>query len=502
MFTDKKFGIPQGLIDAVNKVHEGEVVKFPDKKKIPINDKGEKTSIPVKKEAPSTKAMKQYFKDNVKEAFVPNPKMAHHYEKGELAATVMADNDEHGNHCGHKVHFFKNGKKQEAKTYYAENEPDAHDAARQYISQGLNSLHKEEVTFSEAELAHINELLVPDTNKVAAGSVSDYFKKRSNTRLDNNKTPISSVNSSKPAATTAKPAKTLGLPAPKKTLALPKPEAKPATHSAEPIVAAHHALHAPTQQANNPKTTLTLPNKSAPDNRSGTTAADIAARQKANSSVGARKTAVDAPIPYIEGHPRNPVRGTALPTKVSADPAPKQTAIVGKTTYTTPAGKNTVSTELPKAAKSTPGKKQAGTGKVAGKKTVDLTPSVKPTAGKAVRTTKAGAPVQSQEPFRFKGGETHSKPDSIVAPEPKITRSKEAEDKKAAHAGQTSMFGTGAEVKAGTAKMFVKQQKMPDHVVDTNRSMDNLPAINRKKKVAEEFSEKELAHIKAIMEKE
>lgn len=453
MFFDKKFGLPQGLIDAASKVH----------------------------------------KENVKEHFVANPKMAHHYEKGELAATVMVDNDEHGNHCGHKVHFFKNGKKQESKTYYAETELDAHDAAKQYVSQGLNSLYKEEVTFSEAELAHINELLVPDTNKVAAGSVSDYFKKRSNTRLDNNKTPFSS----------AKPERiTSDMPGPRKTLALPKPEAKPATHSAEPIVAAHHALHAPTQKADNPRTTLTLANKTPAGNRSGTTAADIAARQKANSSVGARKTAVDAPIPYIEGHPRNPVRGTALPTKVSADPAPKQTAIVGKTTYTTPAGKNAVSTKLPKAAKSTPGKKQAGTGKVTGKKTADLTPSVKPTAGKAVRTTKAGAPVQSQEPFRFKGGETHSKPDSIVAPEPKITRSKEAEDKKAAHAGQTSMFGTGAEVKAGTAKMFVKQQKMPDHVVDTNRSMDNLPAINRKKKVAEEFSEKELAHIKAIMEKE
>lgn len=481
MFFDKKFGLPQGLIDAASKVH----------------------------------------KENVKEHFVANPKMAHHYEKGELAATVMVDNDEHGNHCGHKVHFFKNGKKQESKTYYAETELDAHDAAKQYVSQGLNSLYKEEVTFSEAELAHINELLVPDTNKVAAGSVSDYFKKRSNTRLDNNKTPFSS----------AKPERiTSDMPGPRKTLALPKPEAKPATHSAEPIVAAHHALHAPEQKGTKP-TTLTLPAKDAYlknhdikaaarviNNRSGTTAADIAAKQKANSSGNLKGKSIEDMHPRDVRDPmhsdarydkwkagQNGVGTKTLPTKVSADPAPKQTsaaAPVGKVDYTLPAGKNTVSTELPKAAKSTPGKKQAGTGKVTGKKTADLTPSVKPNAGKAVRTTKAGAPVQSQEPFRFKGGETHSKPDSIVPPEPKITRAKEVEDKKAAHAGQTNMFGTGAEVKAGTAKMFVKQQKMPDHVVDTNRSMDNLPAINRKKKVAEEFSEKELAHIKAIMEKE
>lgn len=463
MFFDKKFGLPQGLIDAVMKVHEGDVIKFPGKKEIPINDKGEKTSVPVKKETPSTKDMKQYFKDNVKEAFKANPKMAHHYEKGPLGATVMADMDEHGNQDGHKVHFFKNGKKQESKTY--DDEADAHDAAKQYVSQGLNSVHKEEVTFSEAELAHINELLVPNADKVEAGSLSNYLGKRSNSRLSNNTTPFSS----------AKPAKlTSDTSGPKKTLALPKPEAKPATHSAEPIVKAHHDMHAPTQKTDNPRTTLTLSPKVAPANRSGTTAADIEARQKKFSSV--KKLAVDAPIPYIEGHPINPVRGSSLPTKVSADPKPKQTSAsidIQKTEYTLPAGKNTVSKELPKAAaKSTPGKKQAGTGKVAGKKTPDLTPSTEKSKPKATSkksdlpswTPKAGTPPKEREAYTsdatFKAAKTKRQNTQI-----------------------------------GALNAFIKDKNGWTPPPKPEKK-------TRAKKVAEEFSEKELAHIKAIMEKE
>ena len=354
MFFDKKFGLPQGLIDAANKVH----------------------------------------KENVKEHFVANPKMAHHYEKGELAATVMADNDEHGNHCGHKVHFFKNGKKQESKTYYAETELDAHDVAKQYISQGLNSVHKEEVTFSEAELAHINELLVPNTDKVT-GSLFNYLKKRSDSRTQS---PFSSLKPDAPAAKSGQ----LALSGPKKTLALSKPEAKPATHSAEPMVKTHYDMHTPEQKGTK-STTLTLPSKGASaSNRSGTTADAIAARQKVNSSVGVRKTAVDAPIPYIDGHPKNSVRGSALPTKVSADPKSTQTASVDIQKTTLPVDKSAVLSKAAKSVKSTADKKQAGTGKVdgAGRKTADLTKSVKP-------TTATKTPRNVHPKFEEGGGVSH-----------------------------------------------------------------------------------------------
>ena len=405
MFFDKKFGLPQGLIDAVMKVHEGDVIKFPGKKKIPINDKGEKTSVPVKKETPSTKDMKQYFKDNVKEAFKANPKMAHHYEKGPLGATVMADMDEHGNQDGHKVHFFKNGKKQESKTYHTDDEADAHDAAKQYVSQGLNSVHKEEVTFSEAELAHINELLVPNADKVEASSVGDYFNKRSNSRLDNNKTPFSS----------AKPAKlTSDKSGPKKTLALPKPEAKPATHSAGPMVQAHHDMHAPKQKGTKP-TTLTLTPKVSTS--AAAAAAAISARQRANSFGNLKGKSIEntdasdvrdpmhSDKTYDDWKAKQSGVGTkTLPTTASkpavattADPKPTQTGTsigIQKVSYTLPAGTSKVQPAKPakaakpaKEPKGTPGKKQAGTGKVvgAGKKPADLTPSVKPTSEKAPR---------------------------------------------------------------------------------------------------------------------
>lgn len=265
---------------------------------------------------------------------------------------------------------------------------EAHTVAKEHIAKdnGMNTLKKEEVTFSEAELAHINELVVPNTDKVAAGSLSNYLRKRSNSRLDNNNTFFSSV---KPAAPAAKSGQ-LALSGPKKAVAEPK--AKPAAKSA----------------------TLTLSPKIAKASTSTAAAASaVAARQRANSSGNLKDKSIEDTDPRDVRDPmhsdekyadwkakQSSVGIKTLPTTASK---PAVAATPTQTTYTLPAGKNTVFTEVPKAAKpakETFDKKQAGTGKVAGKKTADLTQSVKP-------TTATKTPRNVHLKFEEGGGVSH-----------------------------------------------------------------------------------------------
>lgn len=269
---------------------------------------------------------------------------------------------------------------------------------------------------------------------------------------------------------------------------------------------------------------VTVPARTASDTpaaKPATTAGKITL-QKTEYTVPASNPTKNVKMDPVSANPA-PERGKKITAAKQKPAAPSAAELAAAPKQEVPAGK--------KSGKKAPAKVEGGSTKKTPNITSSKTEKQKAVSGKSSRTDKSGHVVQTQEPMNFGGpksttrGSMKTDPSSVkykgihldrkeVFPDaPKASRTKEVTDHEKEHKDQYSMFGTEKETQKSMttdirtsgpkkAKMFVKQQAMPAHVQDQNREHDKQAPITRK---GDSVFKSQTAHLdpvnKAKMEK-